>query len=75
MSYWCVTVITESQSMCLNEDIQTSLLEFGPLPSAFYRALDKDSFAESHTRQSPALGNDLVYRVQDISVQNYTRQR
>jgi hypothetical protein len=37
----------------------------GPLPSAFCRALGKDSYAESRTRQSPALGNDLVYRVQD----------
>jgi hypothetical protein len=37
----------------------------GPLPSVFCRAPDKDSYAESHTRQIPALGNDLVYRVQD----------
>jgi hypothetical protein len=35
------------------------------LPSAFCRALGKDAFAESRTRQSPAFGNDLVYRVQD----------
>jgi hypothetical protein len=35
------------------------------LPSAFCRALGKGCFAESHTRQSPALGNELVYRVQD----------
>jgi hypothetical protein len=35
------------------------------LPSAFCRALGKEGFAESHTRQSPALGNELVYRVQD----------
>jgi hypothetical protein len=35
------------------------------LPSAFYRALDKDDFAESHTRQSPALSKELVYRVRD----------
>jgi hypothetical protein len=36
----------------------------GALSSAFCRVLGKDSFAESRTRQSPALGNDLVYRVQ-----------
>jgi hypothetical protein len=35
------------------------------LPSAFCRALGKDGFAESRTRQIPALGNELVYRVQD----------
>jgi hypothetical protein len=35
------------------------------LPSAFYRALGKEDFAESRTRQSPALGKELVYRVQD----------
>jgi hypothetical protein len=35
------------------------------LPSAFCRALGKGCFAESRTRQSPALGNELVYRVQD----------
>ena len=34
------------------------------LPSAFYRALGKVDFAEGHSRQSPALGKDLVYRVQ-----------
>jgi hypothetical protein len=35
------------------------------LPSAFYRALGKEDFAESRTRQSPALGKELVYRVRD----------
>jgi hypothetical protein len=37
----------------------------GSVPSAFYRTLDKEGFAESHTRQSPALGKELVYRVRD----------
>jgi hypothetical protein len=37
----------------------------GSLPSAFYRALGKEDFAESRTRQSPALGKELVYRVRD----------
>jgi hypothetical protein len=37
----------------------------GALPSAFCRVLDKDVFAECRTRQSPALGNDRVYREQD----------
>jgi hypothetical protein len=37
----------------------------GALPSAFCWALGKDIFAESHTRQSPTLGNEVVYRVQD----------
>jgi hypothetical protein len=37
----------------------------GSLPSAFYRALGKEHFAESRTRQSPALGKVLVYRVWD----------
>jgi hypothetical protein len=35
------------------------------LPSAFYRALGKADFAERRTRQSPTLGKDLIYRVQD----------
>ena len=35
------------------------------LPSAFYRALGKADFAERRTRQSPALGKELIYRVQD----------
>jgi hypothetical protein len=35
------------------------------LPSAFYRALGKADFTESRTRQSPTLGKDLIYRVQD----------
>jgi len=33
------------------------------LPSAFYRALGKSGFAECRTRQRPALGKELVYRV------------
>jgi hypothetical protein len=33
----------------------------GALPSAFRRALDKESFAECRTQQSPALDNKLVY--------------
>jgi hypothetical protein len=37
----------------------------GALPSAFYRALGKEVFAESRTRQSPALDKELVYRVRD----------
>jgi hypothetical protein len=35
------------------------------LLSAFYRALDKEYFTKSRTRQSPALGKELVYRVLD----------
>jgi hypothetical protein len=35
------------------------------LLSAFYRALGKEDFAEHRTRQSFALGKELVYRVQD----------
>jgi hypothetical protein len=35
------------------------------LPSAFYRALSKEDFAESRTRQRPALSKDLIYRVRD----------
>jgi hypothetical protein len=35
------------------------------LPSAFYRALGKEAFTERRTQQSPALGKELVYRVQD----------
>jgi hypothetical protein len=38
---------------------------FGPLLSAFCRALGKGVFAECRTRQSPTLGNDHVYREQD----------
>jgi hypothetical protein len=41
------------------------LPESGPLPSAFYRALGKEDFAERRTRQSPALGKELIYRAQD----------
>jgi hypothetical protein len=39
-----------------------ALPESGPLPSAFCRALGKEAFAECRTRQSPTLGNELVYR-------------
>jgi hypothetical protein len=35
------------------------------LSSAFCRALDKEGFAESRTRQRSALGNEPLYRVQD----------
>ena len=47
------------------------------LPSAFCRALGKDDFAESRTRRIPALGNELVYRVQDTRHRRTlgTRQR
>ena len=37
----------------------------GALPSVFSRVLGKESFAEWRTRQSPALGNERVYREQD----------
>jgi hypothetical protein len=47
-----------------------SLPESGPLPSAFCRALGKDFFAESRTRQSLTLGNKVVYRVQDTRYRN-----
>jgi hypothetical protein len=35
------------------------------LPGAFYRALGKEAFAESRTRQSPTLGKELVYQGRD----------
>jgi hypothetical protein len=35
------------------------------LPSVFCPALGKKAFAERRTWQSPALGKELVYRVQD----------
>jgi hypothetical protein len=35
------------------------------LSSAFYRALGKEDFAERRTRQSPALGKELIYQVHD----------
>jgi hypothetical protein len=35
------------------------------LPSAFCRALGKGGFAESRTWRTPALGNELICRVQD----------
>jgi hypothetical protein len=35
------------------------------LPSVFCRTLGKEGFAESRTRQSSALGNEPLYRVQD----------
>jgi hypothetical protein len=41
------------------------LPEFGILQSAFCRALGKGGFAESRTRRTTALGNELVCRVQD----------
>jgi hypothetical protein len=37
----------------------------GALLSAFCRALDKDFFVKCCSRQSPALGNNYVYREQD----------
>jgi hypothetical protein len=36
----------------------------------FSQELDKEAFAESRTRQSPALGNELVYRVQNTRHRN-----
>jgi hypothetical protein len=52
-----------SRYSILNIEVDTvsSLPESGRLPSAFSRALGKAAFAESRTRQSPALGNELVY--------------
>jgi hypothetical protein len=53
-----------------------SLPDSGSLPSArsfaecFCRALGKDFFAESRTWQSPTLGNEVVYRVQDTRYRN-----
>jgi hypothetical protein len=41
------------------------LPESEALPSDFCQALDKEGFAESSTRQSLALDNELIYRVQD----------
>jgi hypothetical protein len=41
--------------------LQLPLPESGPLLSAFCRALGKGGFAESRTRRSPALGNEIVY--------------
>jgi hypothetical protein len=38
----------------------------GALTSAFCQTLGKEVFVESRTRQSPALGNELVYVVQAI---------
>jgi hypothetical protein len=35
------------------------------LSSAFCRALGKEGFADSRTRQSTALDNELIYRAQD----------
>jgi hypothetical protein len=35
------------------------------LPSTFYQTLVKQDFAERRTRQSPALGKELVYRVRN----------
>jgi hypothetical protein len=35
------------------------------LRSAFCRALGKEAFTERRTRQSRALGKELIYRVQD----------
>jgi hypothetical protein len=44
---------------------ETTTPESGSLPSAFYRALVKEFFAECRTQQSHTLGNDHVYREQD----------
>jgi hypothetical protein len=37
----------------------------GSLLSVFYRALGKEDYVESRTRQNPALGKELVYWVRD----------
>jgi hypothetical protein len=42
-----------------------TLPESVALPSAFCRALGKETFIECRTRQSPALGKQRVYREQD----------
>jgi hypothetical protein len=41
------------------------VFESGTLSSAFCRALGKGGFTKTRTRWTPALGNELVYRVQD----------
>jgi hypothetical protein len=56
----CVKFLNSKFKFC-----KRSLPESKPLPSAFYRALGKEDFAESRTRQSPALGKELVYWVRD----------
>jgi hypothetical protein len=42
----------------------------GALSNVFCRALDKEVFAECCSRQSPALGNDRIYREQDSRQRN-----
>jgi hypothetical protein len=42
------------------------------LPSAFSRALSKKAFTESRTRQSPALGNELVYQEHNTRTETHS---
>jgi hypothetical protein len=59
-------VILDWLTNCSNlVTLHISLPESGFLPSAFYRALGKDPFAECRPRQSPALSKEIIYRVQD----------
>jgi hypothetical protein len=59
-----ITVLTSNQVFCgLSFEVLQDHL-FTP-PSRCSQALGKGCFAESRTRQSPALGNEVVYRVQD----------
>jgi hypothetical protein len=64
---WPSSDISTSTELWLYLHYQNSALCRVPeaLPSAFYWALGKADFAERRTRQSPALGKEFIYRVQD----------
>jgi hypothetical protein len=68
--YETIYMRNDTRSHWLESFSSTTLPESEPLPSAFCRALGKKAFAESHTRQSPALCNALVCRVQDTRYRN-----
>jgi hypothetical protein len=53
--------------------LSQTLPESSSLPSAFYRTLGKEVFAECRTQQSPTLGNDRVYQEQDSRQKNIDR--
>jgi hypothetical protein len=67
-------VLRDATNRMMKNSITTGIRAFAECHALcrvlFSRALDKEAFAESRTRQSPALGNELVYRVQDTRHRN-----
>jgi hypothetical protein len=55
-------MLNSKQNKLLNFHHRNPAQVLNALASAFCRALDKELFAECHTRKSNTLGNNYVYR-------------